>query len=225
TYGTEDATKQFEFNTDLTRDLLGVWAKWGDEYLYVRIDYNSTRDLQGLVFQDTLLLFDCDSPEEGIREISPSTQWDRGAECRVWFRHWYDNEDKSQYDIEFLDGKGEVKSRFLSSGFPNPNYPYFDIVDTLQGEQGSVVMAISRKALGSLSKDRKVYLQVCTFKGGIEVHSKKELARVQVLDGHPVCDVADTFGAENTAQRLREDEAQGNPLVIRGFAACLEPAP
>jgi len=224
TYGTEDATKQFEFNTDLTRDLLGVSAKWGDEYLYVRIDYNSTRDLQGLVFQDTLLLFDSDSPEEGIREISPSTRWDRGAECQVWLRHWYDNEDKSQYDMEFLDEKGEVKSRFLSSGFPHPNYPYFNIVDTMQEEHGSVVMAISRKMLGSVSANRKIYLQVCTFKGGIEVHTGKELPRVQVMDGHPVCDVADAFGSENTAERLRADEAQGKPLVIRGYATCLEPA-
>ncbi|MFH1744128.1 MAG: hypothetical protein ABIH23_34430, partial [bacterium] len=70
TYGTEDSEKEFEFKTDLARDLLGIWARCGTERLYIRLDYNSARDLEGLVFQDTLLLFDYDSPDQGYRQIS-----------------------------------------------------------------------------------------------------------------------------------------------------------
>ncbi|MFH1741398.1 MAG: hypothetical protein ABIH23_20530, partial [bacterium] len=221
TYGTEDSEKEFEFKTDLARDLLGVWVRCGTERLYIRLDYNSPRDLEGLVFQDTLLLFDYDSPDQGYRQISQSTEWERGAERQILIRHWFNHSEKSQYDLEILDETGEVRSRFLTSGFADPNYPYFDVIDLIQGEHGSVVFSISRDVL-DLKNARKVFLQVCTLKGGIEVHKKKELPRETMHDGRPICDVADSFGPENSAARLQADFEQNIAPIIRGYAACFD---
>ena len=117
-YGTVAAHDEFKFDTDLSRDLIGLWARVGDERLYIRVDYSSPIDLEGLVFQDTLLLFDYDSPNSGYRKISESTEWDRGAERQVLLRHWFDRAEKSQYDVEIRDDKGNVLSRFLTSDFP-----------------------------------------------------------------------------------------------------------
>lgn len=68
-YGTNEAYNKFEFNTDLTRDLLGLSVKSSDKRLFLKIDYNSNRDLSGLTFADTVILLDYDTPNEGYRKI------------------------------------------------------------------------------------------------------------------------------------------------------------
>jgi len=237
TYGTEASQEEFKFNTDLARDLTSLSAKWGEERLYLRLGFGSGRDLHGLTFQDAIFLFDHDSPEIGHRQITPSTEWDRGAERKVIIRHWFDQGDKSQYHVEIIDQNGETISRFSASGFPNAAYPYLDVLDLLEERQiqrslpeeqsitineGAVVLSLSRDALG-LKDDVKTHLQVCTLKGGIEEHKKLERPRLAVVEGQPVCDVADAFGPENTRQRLEIDRKEGKPPTVRGIAATLEP--
>lgn len=225
TYGTEASRKAFEFNTDLTRDLRALWVRWGKERLYVRVDYGSNRDLMGLTFQDTLLLFDYDSPGSGFRPISPTTDWDRGAKRQVLVRHWYEAREQSQYDAEIRDRRGEVISRFIGSGFAPPGNPTFDLVHILQEDSSSVVYSISRQVLG-IADGQKVNMQVCTFKGGIESYKKLEHPRVETMDSRTVCDVADAFGAENTAERieadLRKNPTAGARAIIKGCAATFE---
>lgn len=222
TYGTEASSKEFKYNTDLTRDLRGLWMRASEKYLYLRIDYGTERDLNGLAFQDTLLLFDHDSPQEGSRRISEMAQWDRGAERTVLMRHWYEAGDKSQYDLEIRDGKEEVICRYLASGFAPPENPVFRQVGIANDKTDSVVYAISRKKLG-LEPGMKVAVQVCTFKGGIESLKKLETPRDDPAKAK--CDVADAFGEDNTAERIRAEQKTNAPLIIKGSAATFELAP
>lgn len=225
TYSTNTSNEEFKYNTDLTRDLKGLWINQGKERLYIRIDYGSNKDISGIALQDTMILLDYGNPESGYRKITETTEWDRGAESRILIRHWYQASEKSQYDLEILDGKGDVASRFLVSGFAPPNNPLFEMVYVLEDETNSVVYSISKEVL-DLKKPRKVNIQVCTFKGGVESHRKLEKERVISEDGKPVCDVADAFGAENTIARIQRDaqEKAGDsaPFVIKGAAGSFE---
>lgn len=200
TYTTDASRKEWGFNTDLPRDLRALWVRAGKGRLYIRVDYGSDKDLSGITLQDTQLLFDYGAPEKGERRISPGAEWDRGAKRQVLVRHWFEAAEKSQYDMEIKDEKGEVISRFLASGFAPPSDPLFDVADLYKDGTGSVVYVIDRKVLG-LEKAQKVNIQVCTYKGGID-----KLERPRQASG---CDVADAFGPENTAGRMK-GEAKGS---------------
>lgn len=149
----------------------------------------------------------------------------------------------SQYDIEVRDKEGEIRSRFLASGFPRAEYPEVIVYDTTAewpGAAGSLVMSIPRDLL-KLGADAKAQIQVWTFKGGIEslrgIERPRETAAIPTKEGiapppMPLCDVADAFGEENAAARINaETLAEGARVVIKGFAAELdfaapqEPAP
>jgi hypothetical protein len=234
TYSTEAARKEFKFDTEQTRDLRGLWVRAGKDRLYVRVGYESNRDLSGLTFQDTLLLFRTGKAESSdtsdtLRRISEGADWDRTPERSVLFRHWYPSANGSQYDVEIRDGKGEMVSRFLASGFAPPGNPLFDVpvcTQNAKGEEsveGSVVYAISRQALG-LSDGYETAIQVCTFKGGIESRKGLEHPRPTVAASRvrPFCDVADAFGTENTRERIENDlgaaETSGARIATRGVA-------
>ena len=225
-YGTEESEEEFKFNTDLTRDLRGLWVRGGKKRVYIRIDYGSNRDLQGVGFQDTVLLFDHETSAERSRaEITPSVHWEREHERLVLVRHWYERGRNSQYDLEIRDRDGELICRYLASGFAPSGNPVFDLVHTMQGDTNSVVYSISRNMLG-LNGPRRVNLQVCTLKGGIESHKELERPRVASVNGRTVCDVADTFGPENTAKRINADLKKNAdpaaPAIIKGYAATFE---
>ena len=226
TYGTEESEKEYKFNTDLTRDLRGLWVRGGKERVYIRVDYGSNRDLQGVGFQDTVLMFDHETSAERSRpEITPSVHWEREHERLVLVRHWYEAGRNSQYDLEIRDRDGQIICRYLASGFTPSSNPVFDLVHTIQGDTSSVVYSISRNMLG-LNGPRRVNLQVCTLKGGIESHEELERPRVGSVDGQTVCDVADTFGPENTTERINADLKKNvdpaAPAVIKGYAATFE---
>jgi Tol biopolymer transport system component len=225
TYSTNASNEEFKFNTDLTRDLRGLWINQGNERLYIRIDYGSNQDLSGIALQDTMILMDYGNPDSGYRKITETTEWDRGAERRILIRHWYQASEKSQYDLEILNEKGEIASRFLASGFAPPSNPLFEMVYVLEDETNSAVYSISREVL-DLKTPRKVNIQVCTFKGGIESYRKLEKERATSEDGKPVCDVADAFGVKNTHERIEKDalEKAGEPapFVIKGAAGSFE---
>ena len=225
TYATEASKKDFGYNTDLPRDLRGLWVNTGKNRLYIRIDYGAGHDLTGIALQDTLILFDYNSPDTGFRKISETTQWDRGAERMILIRHWLESGEQSQYDLEILNHKGEIICRYLASGFSPANNPVFELVHVLDGETPSVIYSISREML-DLNKPKTVNLQVCTFKGGIESHKHLERERVVNIKGKPVCDVADAFGAENTKERIEKDSSEkgafGAPFIIKGAAATFE---
>jgi Tol biopolymer transport system component len=224
-YATDASNEEFKYNTDLPRDLRGLWINQGKERLYIRIDYGSNQDLSGIALQDTMILLDYGNPESGYRKITDTTSWDRGAERRILIRHWRPAAEKSQYDLEILDGNGEVVSRFLASGYSPPNNPLFEMVYVLEDKTNSTVYSISKEIL-DLKKPRKVNIQVCTFKGGIESHRKLEKERITSLDGKPVCDVADAFGAENTIARIEKDASEKAnetaTFVIKGMAGTFE---
>ncbi|MBN1900162.1 PD40 domain-containing protein [Candidatus Sumerlaeota bacterium] len=224
-YATEASKEEFKYNTDLPRDLRGLWISQGKERLYIRIDYGSNQDFSGIALQDAMILLDYGNPDSGYRKITETTQWDRGAERRILIRRWYEAAEKSQYDLEILDDKGEVASRFLVSGFAPPGNPLFEMVYVLEDETNSAVYSISKEIL-DLKKPRKANIQVCTFKGGIESHRKLEKERLISEDGKPVCDVADAFGEENAIARIEKDaqERAGEPapFVIRGAAGSFE---
>jgi dipeptidyl aminopeptidase/acylaminoacyl peptidase len=236
TYGTEASEKEFGFKTDDTRDLLGLWARWSPERLYLRVDMASNRDLDGLTFSDLVLLFDMDSPDEGYRPIGPRAQWNRGAERQVVIRHWYRNGDRSQYDVEIRDGAGEMRCRFLASGFDDPQCPVLGLLQPRGAwgdAPGSILLSLSREAMG-LKGEGDVYVQACTFKGGIEEFKKLERPREPAATSGPVCDVADAFGEENTATRINADiaavKAQAATTApwrasIRGYAGVLHVPP
>jgi len=220
TYATEASKKEAKFNTDLTRDLRAVWVRVGAARVYIRVDYGNDRDLSGITFQDTQLLFDYDDPAKGERRISPGAEWDRGAKRQVLVRHWFEAAEKSQYDLEIKGENGEVIARYLASGFAPPTNPLFAVAALYKGATGSVVFALDRKMLGlepgqGSQPSRKVNLQVCTYKGGID---RGERPRQSAG-----CDVADAFGADNTAGRMRAEmkavgAAGAKPFTIRGAA-------
>lgn len=227
-HGTEASQREFGFNTDETRDLRGLWARWGEERLYLCIEYTSDADLYGLTFQDTVLLLDYGTPDSGLRTIQPGAEWDRGAERQVFLRHWYEAGNQSQYDLEIRDGQGETISRFLSSGFSPANYPPVVYMRNFCGESPGgtpcVVVGLSREVLDP-PKDRPISMQVCTFKGGIESVKKAERPLEAEREGKAVCSVADAFGEENTATRLEADWKEGKPPIIRGVTAVLPSSP
>ena len=101
----------------------------------------------------------------------------------------------------------------------------FDLVQTIQGNTNSVVYAVSRDVLG-LNGLHTVNLQVCTLKGGIELQKELEKPRVASIDGQTVCDVADAFGAENTAERISTDlknrSDPGAPAIVKGCAGTFK---
>ena len=221
TYGTPASKKELKFDSDSVRDLRNLWVRSSKEWLFVRIDYGSDRDLTGLRLQDTLLLFD-QNEGHGTKRITETTEWDGTADAQVLMRHWQPAGDDSQYDMEVRDSKGRVVRRYLASGFEPPACPVFEVRRFDAGESHAVMYAMSRKALG-MSRDCEVHLQVCTLKGGIESLQGKERPRIQARDGRTVCDVADTFGAENTRERIEADlEKAGDPgakALIKGAAA------
>lgn len=217
-YGTEEAKAKFEFNTDLTRDLLGLSVKCSDKRVFFKIDYNSNRDLSGLTFGDTLILLDFDSPNEGLRKISDRAEWERGAERVIVLRHWYKNGCDSQYDAAVLNNQGENVTHFLASGFEPPNLPHFEVIELQDGDRGSIVVSVNKDVL-DLTDHKKVFIQVCTLKGGLESFEGKERPLVPLLDGKLVCDVADAFGADNTAERILAEAKAGKPAIIHGYAA------
>lgn len=228
TYGTAASQREFGFRTDLARDLRGLWITPSNEWLFIRIDYETDRDLTGLAFQDTLLLLDYDSPGAGLRRISNTTEWDRGAERQVLVRHWFPADGKSQYDVEIRDAGGEVVFRFLGSGYDPPRHPKIEL-DQIK-ETRSLLVVISRDILGLSKaqgdKAQRVGVQVCTFKGGIESNKQLERPRVEKIDGRTVCDVADAFGPENTRARIEADLKSNSdpaaPAIIKGCAGTFE---
>ena len=143
-YGTPEAQQKFEFNTDLTRDLLGLSVKSSDKRMFFKIDYHSNRDLSGLTFQDTVVLLDYDTPGNGYRKISNMCEWDRGAERVIVLRHWYQNHQESQYDIAVLNELGENTTHFLASGFAPPNLPHFNVVE-IPGDTGAIFLKNDKK--------------------------------------------------------------------------------
>ena len=224
TFGTEDSRQTYEFNTDLTRDLLGLWARWSDDRLYLRIDYNSPQDVTGLTFEDTILLFNVDPNSSANRQIRRGVEWDRGIDRMVIFRHWYENQRQSQYDVEIRNGEGETVSHFQASGFVNPQYPDLEVIDLMadwERQVGSLAISLSREALG-LKEDREASIQVCTTKGGIESLKGKELSTELESDTPGACPIADAFGEENTAGRVETDLSSGGPPVVRGVAGVLD---
>ncbi len=223
TYGTKESEKYFGFNTDLARDLRGLWMREGKERLYIRIDYGTNNDLDGLTFQDTMLLFDYDTPDEGSRKISDNFQWDRGADRKALIRHWHESGEQSQYDLEVLDEKDEIIHRYLVSGFAPPDNPLIRHCGIYRKKSNSIIYAISRRIL-NLKAGNRVQVQVCTFKGGIESYKKLETPRFDPAKAF--CDVADAFGEENNIERIRKDkeEKPGLPVIIRGYAGEFDPA-
>lgn len=228
TYGTEKSREIFKFNTDLTRDLRGLWMREGKKYLYIRIDYGSNRDLTGLTFQDTLLLFEYNAPDHccGSQDISKNVQWDRKAHRKVLIRHWYKSGTSSQYDLEILDSKDNPLHRCLVSGFEVRDNPYFKFYQSTNNGSHSVIYAISREInalyLQPWTSWKKVNIQVCTFKGGIESQRKAETPRFE--EGKDLIDIADTFGEENNIERIKADKKENpdKPVVIKGYAGTLE---
>lgn len=227
TYGTSESQKTFGFPTDQARDLRGLWARCGQKRLYVRVDYESDRDLDGLKFQDTALLFNRDGETGGITRISPGAEWDRPAQCQVLLRHWHESGKDSQYDVEIRNERGEARCRFLASGYAPAGNPLIQLVGTTPGGSPSAVWSISLEALGLDKGASKVNVQVCTFKGGIETYWNLEEPRMAVQEGRPVCDVADAFGTDNTRERIEADlkkaapalgDTPPEPAVIRGIA-------
>lgn len=220
-YCTSEAREKFEMNTDLTRDLLGFSVKWSDKRVFFKIDYNSNRDLSGMTFGDTVILLDFDSPNEGNRKIGDLCEWERGAERTIVLRHWYQNGRESQYNAAVLNSQGENVTQFVASGFAPPNLPHFNVIELQNDDKGSIVLSINKDTL-DLQDHKIVNIQVCTLKGGIESFEGKERPLSPLIDGKPVCDVADAFGEDNTAERILNDAKAGNPAVIRGYATKIE---
>lgn len=221
TYSTAEAMEQFGINTDLTRDLRNLWMREGKEWLYIRIDYGSTLDIAGLAFQDTLLLFDYETPEVGSRSISEIAEWDKTADRKVLIRHWFESKEKSQYDLEIRNDKNEIIHKYLVSCFAPPDNPFFKNYRFQSKDNSYLVYAVSREILG-LKSGNKINVQVCTFKGGIESQKKLEIPRFDPTK--TLCDVADTFGEENNIERIKADKEKNpdKPIVIKGYAGTLE---
>jgi Tol biopolymer transport system component len=213
TYGTSESQKTFGFPTDQARDLRALWVRCGQKRLYVRVDYESERDLDGLKFQDTTLLFNRDGETGGITRISPGAEWDLPAQCQVLLRHWHESGKESQYDVEIRNERGEARCRFLASGYEPAGNPLIQLVGTTSGDSPSAVWSISLEALGLNEGASKVNVQACTFKGGIETYWNLEKPRIAVKEGRPVCDVADTFGADNTRERIEADLKKAAPVL------------
>ena len=238
-FATKDSKKKFEYDTDSTRDLLGLSAQWSKDTLFLKIDYNSSKDLSGLVFQDTYILFDLNSPNDGYRQITSKTAWDRGAERVVIFRHWFSQERNSQYDVTLLNEKGESIARMNAAGFALPSSSFLKVLGEIQyqsdspensgkektadvknlQEKGSLIISIPRDILG-LAGNQKVTIQVCTSKGGIESFEGKE-RQIPSLNKEE-CDISDAFGAENTKARIERDYTASGKFIIKEFAAVLD---
>ncbi|GMW01875.1 MAG: hypothetical protein AMXMBFR84_30110 [Candidatus Hydrogenedentota bacterium] len=221
TYGTEAAKTKYEFDTDPTRDLTGLWARWSGDRLYLRIDSNSPNDLEGLILRDVIIALSDQEPGEGVSPLTPSTLWDRKLRARIVLRHWFDSESNSQYDVEVHDESGEIRTAFKASGFGGaefPNVTYLDKHAMWNSGKGSIVLSLSQSAL-RLRDMNTLFVQVCTVKGGLD--SLEPLERpIESADAKD-CDIADAFGEENTAARIDADLAAGRTAIIRGYAAKL----
>jgi hypothetical protein len=229
TYATDDSKKEFQYDTDRPRDLIGLAAQWSRRRLYLRVDYNSPHDLSGLLFVDTTVLFDANSPNAGFKWITPAVQWDRGAERTAVLRHWYSSDSGSQYDVTFLDETGKSKAWLSGSRFGVVSDGPVHVVDTrsdYENEKGALVFSIDRELLGWDPGDT-IQVQVVTTKGGIESHRGLERPREMISETTPapLCDVADAFGAGNTRESIEKRIAEsqpGSPITIRGYAIELD---
>jgi hypothetical protein len=225
TYCTDEARQRFEVDTDRTRDLRGIHLWWSPARLYIKIDYDSSYDINGAALSDTLLLFDFDSPDGGLHSVTPLVNWDRGAERQVIFRHWFNAGSSGRYDIQVLDENGDTISQFTASGFGDAVYPIVVIEDTVYDQQsggGGLVLSLSRETLG-FPVDKDIYTQICTTQGGVAERLELERPREKPGSGKPECDIADAFGEENTRERidadLKANEANAEyRAVIRGYA-------
>jgi WD40 repeat protein len=229
TYGTDASRKEYQFDTDKPRDLLGVSAKWSGNKLYIKVDYNSAQDIHGLVLADTLVLIGINSPEGGWNPVTPCMQWERSAERIIWLRHWFNSSEKGQYDLEVIGGDGGSRGRVLVSDFSLWGRTDLPVVDTAPNwalDKGSVVLAVSRDSLHVATGD-ELFIQVCTLKGGLDDQRGLERPRETPDPGQPKCDIADTFGAENTRARIDAEieslkgKADAKP-TIRGYAITVK---
>ncbi|MBD3266087.1 hypothetical protein GF373_05405 [bacterium] len=248
-FGTPASQETYKYDTDKPRDLLGLWARWSDEHLYLKIDYNSPHDLDGLLLKDTYILLDFASPNNGYRHIAGQTEWEFGAERTLILRHWQPNGKDSQYDAEILNEKGEPVLRFLSAGFELSNSAPLQVLGTIHNTGGEGALPVKYNLLGwekgsginmkaispgedtgslvlavsrdilGLNEDRPVRIQVCTAKGGIESYEKKEKS-VRDLKPEQTM-VTDAFGKANTTARMQQDYNHAQKKIIKGYAAIL----
>lgn len=224
-YSTEEGRKRFEVDTDTTRDLRGVSLWWSPDRLYIKVDYQSAYDVAGIGFADTIFLFDFDSPDSGLRSITPLVDWEGGAERQILFRHWFDSGASGQYDIKVLGEDGSTISQFVASGFGKAVYPVVRVEDARYDERtqgGALVLSFLRENL-ELPENADIHIQVCTAQGGVAEHLELERPREKPGSGKPECDIADVFGESNTRERIdadlkaNEDNAEYRP-VIKGYA-------
>lgn len=99
--------------------------------------------------------------------------------------------------------------------------PQITFRNTPINDAGSIVLSISKDIL-DLNTPQKMFIQVCTLKGGIESFEGKERPITALQNGKPICDVADAFGEQNTEKRILTEFQPGKPSIIQGYAVGIE---
>jgi hypothetical protein len=215
-YKTQASEAEFQHDTDRTRDLTSLAAKWTPKRLYLKIGFDSSYDLGGSVFQDLVFLFHDAKNSDGTRKATPSVDWEHPAKRTVIVRHWH--KAGKVYDLDVLNEAGEPIAKFAVSGIDTPSFPLFDIFDQSHDpndEGGSIMCWLDLDAIG-LETNRDYELQVCTVKGGIE--SYKGVERPREESGW---DIADAFGDVNTKARIDAEIEAGAKPVLQGYAATI----
>ena len=215
-YKTDESEAEFEHDTDRTRDLTSLAAKWTPKRLYLKIGFDSSYDLGGSVFQDLVLLFHDDRKPDATHKATPVVDWEHPATRTVIVRHWH--KAGKVYDLDVLNDAGEPIAKFAVSGIDAPSFPLFDIFDVISntdGDGGTIMCWLDLDAIG-LRSNRDYDLQVCTVKGGIE--SYKGVERPREESGW---DIADAFGDSNTKERIDSELAAGKKPILQGHALTL----
>lgn len=242
-FATVSSREQYNENTDDYRDLRALLVACEPEWIFFRID--CTR-MDTLTYSDFLIFLDLGTPDKGSKNLRSPVEggdlqgtWEHGWERVIFLQCWFDFGPESFFAFHIHDNLGKKVGGYNGRGDPAGMVSaneygiraYEEKSAGMFSDTGGIAIGFKREMLGLTNKDPlELKLLVCSLKGGIEQMEKalEKPADVTYRGDASVINIADTFGTENTRQRLilspKGHDGQTSNNVVKGAVSILIPA-
>ena len=242
-FATASSREQYNENTDDYRDLRALLVACEPEWIFFRID--CTR-MDTLTYSDFLIFLDLGTPDKGSKNLRSPVEggdlqgtWEHGWERVIFLQCWFDFGPESFFAFHIHDNLGKKVGGYNGRGDPAGmvsanEYGIMAYEEKSAGvfsDTGGIAIGFKREMLGLTNKDPlELKLLVCSLKGGIEQMEKALEKPTDVIyrGDASVINIADTFGTENTRQRLilspEGHDGQTSNNVVKGAVSILLPA-
>jgi len=213
------------------------------EWIFFRID--CTR-MDTLTYSDFLIFLDLGTPDKGSKKLRSPVEggdlqgtWEHGWERVIFLQCWFDFGPESFFAFHIHDNLGKKVGGYNGRGDPAGMVSaneygiraYEEKSAGMFSDTGGIAIGFKREMLGLTNKDPlELKLLVCSLKGGIEQMEKalEKPTDVTYRGDASVINIADTFGTENTRQRLilspEGHDGQTSNNVVKGAVSILIPA-